>query len=66
MPKLHDLIWAQEEPKNNGAWTFVEPLIEACLAEAGFATCGRNMPAATPARRPRPASPSAMRPSRRP
>ena len=35
MPKLHDVIWAQEEPKNNGAWTFVEPLLEACLAEAG-------------------------------
>ena len=26
MPKLQDVIWAQEEPKNNGAWTFVEPL----------------------------------------
>ncbi|MBA3510934.1 MAG: 2-oxoglutarate dehydrogenase E1 component [Sphingomonas sp.] len=37
MPKLEQLIWAQEEPKNNGAWFFVEPLLEACLAEAGFA-----------------------------
>jgi 2-oxoglutarate dehydrogenase E1 component len=36
MPRLQDLIWAQEEPKNNGAWTFVEPLLESCLAEAGF------------------------------
>jgi 2-oxoglutarate dehydrogenase E1 component len=36
MPKLQDLIWAQEEPKNNGAWSFVEPSLEACLAEAGF------------------------------
>jgi 2-oxoglutarate dehydrogenase E1 component len=36
MPKLEDVIWAQEEPKNNGAWMFVEPLIEQCLAEAGF------------------------------
>ena len=36
MPKLQDVIWAQEEPKNNGAWTFVEPLLETCLAEAGF------------------------------
>ncbi|HVM21831.1 MAG TPA: 2-oxoglutarate dehydrogenase E1 component [Sphingomicrobium sp.] len=35
MPNLQDLIWAQEEPKNNGAWFFVEPLIEACLANAG-------------------------------
>ena len=36
MPKLQDLVWAQEEPKNNGAWMFVEPLLEQCLAEAGF------------------------------
>jgi 2-oxoglutarate dehydrogenase E1 component len=36
MPKLTDLIWAQEEPKNNGAWFFVEDLLEQCLAEAGF------------------------------
>jgi 2-oxoglutarate dehydrogenase E1 component len=37
MPKLRDVIWAQEEPKNNGAWTFVQPLLEASLAEAGLA-----------------------------
>jgi 2-oxoglutarate dehydrogenase E1 component len=36
MPKLEELVWAQEEPRNNGAWTFVEPLIEACLTAAGF------------------------------
>jgi 2-oxoglutarate dehydrogenase E1 component len=36
MPNLQDLIWAQEEPKNNGAWMFVEPVIEQCLADAGF------------------------------
>jgi 2-oxoglutarate dehydrogenase E1 component len=36
MPKLQDLVWAQEEPKNNGAWTFVEDLLEQCLADAGF------------------------------
>jgi 2-oxoglutarate dehydrogenase E1 component len=35
MPKLTDLIWAQEEPKNNGAWFFVEDLLEKCLADAG-------------------------------
>jgi 2-oxoglutarate dehydrogenase E1 component len=35
MPSLQELIWAQEEPKNNGAWFFVEPLLETCLAEAG-------------------------------
>jgi len=36
MPQLTDLVWAQEEPRNNGAWTFVEGLIECCLGEAGF------------------------------
>ena len=35
MPQLEEVVWAQEEPQNNGAWFFVEPLIEACLAEAG-------------------------------
>ena len=37
MPELKQVIWAQEEPQNNGSWTFVEPYIEACLADAGFA-----------------------------
>jgi 2-oxoglutarate dehydrogenase E1 component len=36
MPELKDLVWAQEEPKNAGAWSFVEDLLESCLAEAGF------------------------------
>jgi 2-oxoglutarate dehydrogenase E1 component len=36
MPKLETIFWAQEEPKNNGAWTFAEPLLECCLDEAGF------------------------------
>ncbi len=35
MPKLEDVIWAQEEPKNNGAWHFVEDLLEQCLTESG-------------------------------
>ncbi|WP_439532371.1 2-oxoglutarate dehydrogenase E1 component [Polymorphobacter sp.] len=30
-PHLEEIVWAQEEPKNAGAWTFVEPLIEAAL-----------------------------------
>ncbi|MGN6268606.1 MAG: 2-oxoglutarate dehydrogenase E1 component [Sphingomonas sp.] len=34
LPNLEDVVWAQEEPKNNGAWFFVEPFIEACLADA--------------------------------
>jgi 2-oxoglutarate dehydrogenase E1 component len=36
MPRLETLAWAQEEPRNNGAWFFVEDLLEQCLAEAGF------------------------------
>jgi 2-oxoglutarate dehydrogenase E1 component len=36
MPKLEEVIWAQEEPQNNGAWFFVDPLLECCLDEAGF------------------------------
>ena len=37
MPNLAELVWAQEEPKNNGAWSFVENLLEQSLADAGFA-----------------------------
>ncbi|QIL03035.1 2-oxoglutarate dehydrogenase E1 component [Sphingomonas sinipercae] len=36
MTKLEDVVWAQEEPRNNGAWFFVEALIEECLGQAGF------------------------------
>ncbi|MDB5701597.1 MAG: 2-oxoglutarate dehydrogenase component [Sphingomonadales bacterium] len=35
MTNLEDVAWAQEEPKNNGAWSFVEPYIEESLALAG-------------------------------
>ncbi|MBX9880997.1 MAG: 2-oxoglutarate dehydrogenase E1 component [Sphingomonas sp.] len=35
MVNLEEVVWAQEEPKNNGYWFFVEPFIEECLAEAG-------------------------------
>jgi 2-oxoglutarate dehydrogenase E1 component len=35
MPALEDVVWAQEEPRNNGYWFFVEPLIEEALASAG-------------------------------
>jgi 2-oxoglutarate dehydrogenase E1 component len=35
MPKLEELVWAQEEPKNNGAWHFVEDELEDCLTEGG-------------------------------
>jgi len=36
MKNLETVVWAQEEPKNNGAWFFVADLLEQCLADAGF------------------------------
>ncbi|WP_287939168.1 2-oxoglutarate dehydrogenase E1 component [Sphingopyxis sp.] len=35
MKNLEEVVWAQEEPRNNGAWFFVEPLIEESLIDAG-------------------------------
>jgi 2-oxoglutarate dehydrogenase E1 component len=33
--KKADVIWCQEEPKNMGAWSFVEPYLEWVLAQVG-------------------------------
>jgi 2-oxoglutarate dehydrogenase E1 component len=30
-PNLREVVWAQEEPENMGAWNFVRPLLEALL-----------------------------------
>jgi len=35
MPALEELVWCQEEPRNNGSWFFVEPYLEDCLRAAG-------------------------------
>ncbi|URD61023.1 2-oxoglutarate dehydrogenase E1 component [Sphingomonas sp. KRR8] len=35
MPALEEVVWCQEEPRNNGAWFFVEPFIEEALKAAG-------------------------------
>jgi 2-oxoglutarate dehydrogenase E1 component len=35
MPNVETVVWAQEEPKNQGAWTFVEPYLEKVLADVG-------------------------------
>jgi len=47
MPNLEEVVWCQEEPKNNGSWSFAEPLIEESLAQAGASVkraryAGRN------------------------
>jgi 2-oxoglutarate dehydrogenase E1 component len=33
--KKADIVWCQEEPKNMGAWSYVEPYLEWALAQAG-------------------------------
>jgi 2-oxoglutarate dehydrogenase E1 component len=33
--KAADVVWCQEEPKNIGSWTFVEPYLEWVLGHAG-------------------------------
>jgi len=53
MTNLEQVVWAQEEPKNQGYWAHVEPRIERRLAEAGLKPkrpvyAGRE-PAASPA-----------------
>ena len=53
MEVLEEVIWAQEEPRNNGYWTFVEPLVEEALAKVDAPVkraryAGRNA-AASPA-----------------
>ena len=35
MTNLEEVVWAQEEPKNAGSWSFVDPYIEECLEKAG-------------------------------
>ncbi len=51
--KNADVVWCQEEPKNQGAWFFVEPRIEALLAKvehkAGRAKYAGRANAAAPA-----------------
>lgn len=34
MTNLEEVVWCQEEPRNNGSWFCVEPLIEEALAAA--------------------------------
>ena len=53
MTNLEEVVWCQEEPRNNGAWFFVASRIEIALNESGHSGmrpiyAGRN-PAASPA-----------------
>jgi 2-oxoglutarate dehydrogenase E1 component len=36
--KQADIFWCQEEPKNMGAWNFVDPYLEWVLSQAGGKT----------------------------
>ena len=51
--KQAEIVWCQEEPRNMGAWTFIEPNLEATLAQVPGARAkrasyaGRNASAAT-------------------
>lgn len=52
MTNLEELVWAQEEPRNAGSWSFVDPYLEECLAEADVGPtraryAGRRAAAAT-------------------
>ena len=33
--KTADIVWCQEEPKNMGAWAFVQPYIDWVLEQMG-------------------------------
>ena len=53
MKNLETLVWAQDEPKNQGAWMFARHYLEECLEEAGIGPdrpyyAGRE-PSASPA-----------------
>ena len=37
MTGLEEVVWAQEEPRNQGYWSFVEPYVEAAMLKAGVA-----------------------------
>jgi 2-oxoglutarate dehydrogenase E1 component len=32
---VETVVWAQEEPKNQGSWAFAEPYVEQCMIDAG-------------------------------
>ena len=47
-PALEQIVWAQEEPRNQGAWTFVQPRLRASAGAAlGVSYIGRPERAST-------------------
>jgi len=41
LPALRELVWVQEEPRNMGAWSFVEPRLRALAGERPVHYAGR-------------------------
>jgi 2-oxoglutarate dehydrogenase E1 component len=48
-PNATQIVWAQEEPKNMGGWTFVEPRLEKLLPRCERAIYVGRAPSASPA-----------------
>jgi len=40
-PNVQDVVWLQEEPKNMGAWTFVQPRLQPLLGDRTLRYIGR-------------------------
>jgi 2-oxoglutarate dehydrogenase E1 component len=38
---VEDIVWCQEEPKNMGAWSFIEPLLEDSFKKVGMKNVSR-------------------------
>lgn len=34
MPEVTEVIWLQEEPKNMGAWNYIQPLLRRCISDS--------------------------------
>src|SRR5262249_32949153 len=41
-PRVEEIGWVQEEPKNRGAWTFMEPRLRAMFPDTLLAYYGRD------------------------
>ena len=47
--QAHEVFWVQEEPKNRGAWTFIEPRLRPLLSDVAVLTYVGRREAAAPA-----------------